>query len=230
MAKAQASLELSLAAGDNASDALAIETSVALDLLQATVARPLVPQPRAIEPQTAVALARAARPEIASAARTAGAARAALGSAKIASVPTLTFGAGYLSGTDSGVAVNAPSINANLTLPLGSAGRYRIGIAAARADAAQAKAAGIERQILLDVAASARSVTALERVAAATARASAAARVELAATTTGYRSGASSSLELVAASSAYAQAIVDNLSAGYDFAKARATLDIEIGR
>ncbi|GAC1308299.1 MAG: hypothetical protein NVSMB21_13400 [Vulcanimicrobiaceae bacterium] len=114
-------------------------------------------------------------------------------------------------------------------MPFSSAARTRVAGAAARANEAQAKVASVERTLGLDIAASARSFGATERAATATTRARIAARAQLAATELGYRSGVTSSLELLAARSTYTQAVVDELSARYDLEKARNILAIETG-
>jgi len=177
-----------------------------------------------------VAAASKLRPEILSARLTAEAAQVAIAGAKAAGFPALTVSGGYLVGTDSGVPINAPSINANLTLPIGPGARDRVAIAAAKAAEAKAKMAGIERQVLLDVAAASRTLGASQRAAAAMTRARQAAETELHATEIGYRNGASSSLELASARSGYAQAVVDELSSSYDLEKAQATLEAQTGR
>ena len=121
------------------------------------------------------------------------------------------------------------SINAQFTLPLSGANRYRIAIAAAKVTEVQAKAIGVDRQIALDVAASARTLGASERAALATTRARQSADAERRALELGYRNGASSSLELESARASYAQTVLDELAARYDVEKARATLAIEVG-
>jgi CzcA family heavy metal efflux pump len=231
VAKAQADLEGAAAMQENANEALVVETGFSAQALAAVTAAPLpVVNPALLDPHTVTSLAAKLRPEIVSANLMADAAQAAVSSAKAAGFPALTVTGGYATGTDSGVPVNAPSINANLTLPLGPAPHDRIAIAAAKATEARAKAASIERQILLDVAASARTLGASQRSAAASTRARQSAEAELTATEVGYRNGASSSLELTSARSGYTQAVIDELSARYDLEKARATLDVEVGR
>ncbi|HEY5349174.1 MAG TPA: efflux RND transporter permease subunit, partial [Candidatus Lustribacter sp.] len=231
VAKAQADLESALAGEQNAAAALRTETAAPAQALGATVPGQQSPiAPALLDPQAVVALANKLRPEIASARLTAEAAQAAVATAKAAGFPALTVSGGYFIGTDSGVPVNAPSINANLTLPIGHGAHDRVAIAAAKAVEAKAKTAGIERQILLDVAASARTLGASQRAAAATTRARQSAQAELRATEVGYRNGASSSLEVASARASYSQAVVDELSARYDLEKARATLEAEVGR
>jgi CzcA family heavy metal efflux pump len=231
VAKAQADLEGAAAMEENANEALLVETGLSTQALAAVTAAPLpVVNPALLDPHTVTSLATKLRPEIVSANLMADAAQAAVGSAKAAGFPALTVTGGFATGTDSGVPVNAPSINANLTVPLGPGAHDRVAIAAAKATEAKAKAASIERQILLDVAASARTLGAAQRSTAATTRARQSAEAELKATEVGYRNGASSSLELTSARSSYTQAVIDELSARYDLEKARATLDVEVGR
>ena len=226
LAKAQADLEAALAADQNASEALRIEANAPGNALETTVAASLPPiGPDLLDPQATVAAARKLRPEIASAQLTAQAAHVAVASARAAGFPTLTVGGGYLTGTDSGVLINAPSINANLTIPLGPGAHGRVAVAAAKAMEAKAKSDATERQIVLDVAATSRSLGAAQRGAAAMARARQSAEAELHATELGYRNGASSSLEVASARSTYAQAVVDDLSAQYDLQKAAAVLE-----
>ena len=230
VAKAQADLEAAIAADQNAAEALRAETNTA-ETLDATVPARLPPvAPVLLDPQAAVSAARKLRPEIASAQLLAQAAQAAVASARAAGFPTLTISGGYVVGTDSGVPINAPSINANLSIPLGSGAHDRVAVAAAKAIEAKAKTDAVERQIVLDVAASSRSLGAAQRAAAAMARARQSAEAELHATELGYRNGASSSLEVASARSTYAQAVVDELSARYDLEKAAATIEVEMGR
>ena len=230
VAKAQAAAELAAAADANATEALAVETGVTASSLQATAAGiGADPDPTLDDPARAAARARATRPEIASARLLADAAAAGIAEARAGTLPTITFGGGYLTGTDSGVSVNAPTIVANLTLPFGGGTRGRVAAADARTLAARAKASAVERKILTDVAASARTLAATERADKATVRERNVARAELAATEIGYRSGASSSLELSAARSAYERAVVDELATRYDLEEARETLLLETG-
>ena len=229
--KATADLEFALAADANATAALEIETASPPGALVATVPTdfPSV-DPKLLDPARLVELARTTRAELISARRTSDAARAAIVAARAAGFPTVTVSGGYLEGTDSGVPVHAPTINAAITIPISGVNGNKVAAANARAREARAKVAGIERQVTLDVAASARSLGATQRAAVATVRARASAEIQLRATELGYRSGATSSLELSGARSTYTQAVVDELSALYDLEKARNTLDIEVGR
>jgi CzcA family heavy metal efflux pump len=231
VAKAQADLESALAADLNATEALSVETDTPPATLDATVPGTM-PAANAMltDPQRASALAKTFRPEIASSKLAAQAAQAAVDAARAGAFPTLTVAGGYLTGTDSGVPINAPSINATLTLPLSSAAHDRVALAAAKAAEARAKADGVERQVGLDAAAAARSLGGAQRASAASTRARQSAAAELHATEVGYQNRASSSLEVASARSAYTQARVDELAALYDLEKAHATLEVETGR
>lgn len=230
VARATADLELATAADANATEALRSETGASPSALIATTETALIAQDATLtDPTIAVARARAHRPELRATTVAIDAARAATRSARAAGFPLLTVGGGYLVGTDGGVPVHAPSITTQLTLPLSRANRDRVAIAAAKVTEAQAKAIGIDRQIALDVAASARTLGATERAAQATTRARQSADAERRALELGYRNGASSSLELESARASYAQTVVDELGARYDVEKARATLTIEVG-
>ena len=231
VAKAEADLESALAVAANANDALIVQTGAAPAVLDATTPAAFLPvNPAQTDVQHVAALARTLRPEIRSAQLAAEGAAASIRSARAAGFPALTVGAGYLVGTDSGVPVNAPSISANLTIPLGAGARDRVSLATAKAAEARAKAASVERQIVLDVSAAARTLGAAQRAVAASTRARQASAEEVRATEIGYTNRASSSLEVATARSAYVQAVIDELSAIYDVQKARATLDVEIGR
>ena len=231
VARAQADAELAAATDENATEALRVETGVAKAVLDSTAPGAFaVVNARLLDPAVTSDLARRLRPEVISARLTAQASAAAVGVARAGGFPIVTVGGGYVTGTDSGVPINAPQVNANMTIPLGPAARGHVGEAAARAAEAQAKADAVERQIVLDAAASARTLGASQRAADAMTRARAAADAELRATEIGYRNGASSSLEVTSARSTYAQAVVDELSAMYDLQKARAILDVETGR
>jgi len=230
-AKATADVEVATAGDINAIEALAVETTTPDETLAETAPTEFAAiDPKLTDPQTDVALARAGRPELLSVRLAANAARAAIRSARAAGFPLLTVTGGYLEGTDSDVPIHAPTINAQVTIPLNSANRNRVKAAEARSLQAQFKAAATERQIVLDVAASARTLGASDRAAVATTRARQAAETELRATQTGYRNGATSGFEVTFARLSYSQAVVDELSALYDLEKARATLDIEVGR
>ena len=230
VARATADLETATATDLNAREALLVETATTEANVATTALGPL-PPPRALltNPVAAVALARRLRPEIASAELTIAAAQASIGAARASGFPSLTVGTGYQGGTDSDVPIGSPTVTASLSIPLSSGVHDRVTLEKAKAAEARAKAAAIERTITLDVAAAARTLAAAERSATASTQARQSAAEELRATELGYRNGASSSLEVTSARATYAQAVVDELSAIYDVAKARATLSIEVG-
>ncbi|MGH7727374.1 MAG: TolC family protein [Vulcanimicrobiaceae bacterium] len=227
VARATADDQLAAAADDNALDALKTETGESGPLLALESApASLAPVPT---PQEAVALADRLRPEIAAARATTASARASAVAAERRLLPAVTFGAGYETGIDSGVHVSAPTLNVNLAFPLGGAARARADEAKATVAEDRALEAGIVRQIELAVAAAARNLAAAVRASAASEDARVQAERELAATSLGYRSGALSSLDLEIARVTETQAVVNALSARYDEAAARATLEIELG-
>lgn len=83
---------------------------------------------------------------------------------------------------------------------------------------------------MLEISTAARSVGSIARTLEATRRESLAARAELAATELGYRSGASSSLDVEVARAADTSATIARVDAEYDLEKARAVLALEVGR
>jgi outer membrane protein TolC/preprotein translocase subunit SecF len=230
VAQAQADLESATAADANATDALLTETGATASAVASTVERPApVANPALDDPVAVASLARVQRTEVRSASLAAQAALASVDAARAAGTPAIVVSGGYLTGTDSGVPVNAPTIDASVTIPLSGVARARVDEARAKADEARAKAAGVERTVVLEATAASRTLGAAERAAAATIRARDAAERALQATELGYRSGATSSLDLAAARVAYAQALVDEIAARFEVAKARATLAAEIG-
>lgn len=238
VAVAKATADLESARGDDANkaEALALETGRPVTDFQATTNA--TPQPgfdgKADEPDpdpaAAVSRALGVRAEIASARTALHAQEAARQAAAAGGFPALLVGGGYTTGTDSGVPVGAPSVNVALTLPLGPGARDRTGIEDGKLVEARANVEREMRSVALEVGAAARDVGTLRRAAAAATRAREGAESELAATDLGYRSGASSSLEVRAAQAGYAQALIDESTALYDVAKARAILALEVGR
>jgi len=144
--------------------------------------------------------------------------------------PVLLVGGGYTAGTDSGVPIGAPSLTASVLFPLGAGAHDRIAAEDAKIAAAKARFEAGRRAIMLEVATSVRSVASLERTLDATQRESLAARAELTATELGYRSGASSSLDVEVARTADTSATIARVDAEYNLAKAHAVLALEIGR
>ncbi|HEX3550170.1 MAG TPA: TolC family protein, partial [Candidatus Elarobacter sp.] len=226
-AKSQADLARAKADDANAADALARETDVAAAAL-ATTAAASSPAPQVPAPEAAVASALARRADLRSADASVRASEAGVRAAERAAIPPLTVSAGYTTGVDSGFRVSGPSVGAQLAIPLGGALGAKVRAQRALLDAANAKRAGVARQIAVDVGAAARTAAASVDAERATAAALEAARAELDAATLGYRNGASTSLDLSSARSAYAQAEVDELSALYDRLQAQATLTQEM--
>lgn len=228
VARATSDFETATATDANATEALRVETAVEPAQL-ATIADGVAPAVLDIDPQTAVQRARATRPELKAAAQTTAAAQAAARAARFAGLPALTVGGGYAAGVDSGVNVHSPTLNVTLGLPLSGVARARALQAAAQVDESTARAQSVQRGIDLEVAAAARTFAAADRALQAAIEARTQAEVELNATQLGYRGGASSSLELSSARDAYTQALVDELGARYDAARARAILALEVG-
>ncbi|MBC5823694.1 MAG: TolC family protein [Candidatus Eremiobacteraeota bacterium] len=180
--------------------------------------------------EAAVQAALLQRPEVASASRGVAAAQASLNVARRATVPSLTLGAGYARGVDSGQKVSGPTVNAQLEFPLTAAASS--GILASRAGLAEARArlAGAQRDVSVEVGSAVRNLRAASLAVAASTKARQQAQQELNATQLGYRNGASSSLERASAQATYADARLAELSAIYDEALARAVAALEIGR
>lgn len=228
VARAVADVETATATKSNAIEALAVETAQPVQSLSTPVAQTALPAgPVSVDSAVARALVR--RPEIASAHAAVNAQAASVRVAESGVLPTVTASAGYTHGIDSGVAVRGPSANVQLTLPLSTAAGSRASAERARLAQAQAKLAGTQRQITLEVSAAVRTYQAGVRALAAATQAREQAQAELNAITTGYRSGASSSLEVSAARQTYVQAVLDELTAYYAQAQARATLDVLMG-
>jgi cobalt-zinc-cadmium efflux system outer membrane protein len=229
VAKTTADAELASVADVNATEALRTETGAPETAFATTTAAP-PPDIPAIDAVTAVTRARLLRPELAAARHVTSAAQASARAARRATLPALTVGAGYATGIDSGQHVASPTVNVTLNLPLSGAAHARVSQADAIVAEDQAKAASTQRTIEVEVAATARSLAATQRATAATTEARHQAEAQLAATQLGYRNGASSSLELSTARDVYTQAVVDELSALYDEARARAVLSLEVGQ
>jgi cobalt-zinc-cadmium efflux system outer membrane protein len=231
VAKATADSESARVSDANATDALRIETGLGASALAATTASELATIDATLsDPEHATTLALQRRAEILSADDGVRAAVASARAVGASAFPTLTVGAGYAIGTDSDVPINGPTVNVALSIALSGTVSGKIAAERAKIDEARAKLVGATRAVRLEVSAAARSLGAAERIAAATSHARVEAQAELAASELGYRSGASSSLDLASARTTYAQTVVDELSALYDVAKARATLAAQVGR
>jgi outer membrane protein TolC len=231
VAKATADLESARAADRNATEALRVETGLtAVDLKETADTPSATVAATPTDPDALVRRALAVRAEIASSVAAEHAAEAARALAQAAGFPALSLTGGYTAGTDSAVPIGAASVNVSLALPLGPSPHAKVRVEDGKVQEAAAKVASAKQAVTLEVAASARSLGALERAAAASTQARAELRLEVDATELGYRNGASSSLELTPARAAYAQALVDELSALYDVEKARSTLQLQVGR
>jgi outer membrane protein TolC len=229
VAKTTADAELASVADVNATEALRIETGAPATAFTGTTAA-APPDTPEIDPATAVTRARLLRPELAAAQHVTAAAQASARAARRATLPAVTIGAGYAAGIDGGQHVASPTVNVTLNLPLSGAARARVSQADAIVAEDQAKAASTARAIDVEVAATARNLAATRRATAATTEARRQAEAQLAATQLGYRNGASSSLELSSARDVYTQAVVDELSAFYEEARARAILSLQVGQ
>jgi CzcA family heavy metal efflux pump len=229
LARAQGDAARAAADDANASDALARETGVAATALGGT-SNAAVPPAQPLAPDAAIARATAARADIASADANVRAARAGVSAAQRAVIPPVTINAGYTRGVDSGVRIGGPTVGASVAVPFGGALGAKVRAQRALLDAAIAKRDAVTRQVAVEVGAAARNAAAAVEAERASEAALAAARAELDAASLGYRSGASTSLDLSSARSTYAQAQVDALSALYDRLQAQATLDLEVSQ
>jgi cobalt-zinc-cadmium efflux system outer membrane protein len=227
VARATAAAETARATDQNATEALAVEAN-AKTALASTVDGPLSAAPDVV-PSDAVALALRNRADLRAASEATTAAQAAVTAARRSALPAITVGAGYETGVDTGVQIHGPTLNVTVGIPLNGAAHAQVAQKTAVVAETVAKAQAQQRQIQLDVAAAARTLSATQRATAASTQAREEAYAELQATGVGYRNGASSSLELASARDTYTQAVVDELSSLYDELKARATLDLEVG-
>lgn len=231
VARAEADDETARADSANARDALQVETAASDASLAATTAGapPSVP-PLAFDPAAAAAVALALRPEVRAAQEQVEASASAYHASQTSFIPPVTVSAGHATGVDSGQRVAGPSVSAQVTVPLPFGPAARVAQAKAALDEADAHLTSVRRAVSLETAASARTLVASDRAAAATLRARDVAREVLGAEELGYRAGAASGLEVAQARSTYAQAVIDALGAEYDEAAAVAVFDIEAGR
>ncbi|HEX3462760.1 MAG TPA: efflux RND transporter permease subunit [Candidatus Elarobacter sp.] len=229
LARAQGDLARAGADDANAADALARETGVAASALGAT-ANAAIPAAQPLAPDAAIARATQSRGDVRSAEENVRAAQAGVNAAQRAAIPPVTLTAGYTRGVDSGVPIGGPTVGASVAIPLGGSLGAKVRAQRALVDVAVAKRDAVTRQVAVEVGAAARNASAAVEAQRASDAALAAARAELDAASLGYRSGASTSLDLSSARSTYAQAQVDALSALYDRLQAQATLDLEVSR
>ncbi|MGC2130094.1 MAG: TolC family protein [Candidatus Aquilonibacter sp.] len=229
LANAQADLARAAADAQNATDTLAQETAVDSAALVTTArdesVTPLIPT----DVHAAVRLALSLRPEIASAQADVDAETHAVEVAKRAGIPAVTLAGGYTTGVDTGIKVSGPSANLTMTVPLGGAAHDRVAAEEARLAQAQAQLEKVRRSITVSVGAAVRTETAQGVALAAAERALREAKAQYDATQIGYRSGASSSLDVESARTTYVAALVAELSAYYDVVRAQATLQMLMG-
>jgi outer membrane protein TolC len=228
LADARAALDAAHVDVMNAQDALAAETGAPPQALDRLVATPFAP-PAALDPQQAVARAFAQRSDLRSAREAVNGEQAAVAAMQRGVLPAVALSAGWTHGYDSGVLVSGPSANVTLNLPLSHAAGDRVAAERARLSQAEDKAAALQRQIAVSVAAVARSYNETMRAVQSARTARVAAQAELRATEIGYRSGASSSLDVADARRTYVQAALDEVNAVYAQAQTAATLQEEMG-
>jgi outer membrane protein TolC len=228
LAQAQSNVEAAQVDLANAQDALAVETSRPLAVFSRLTAATGVPAPPA-DPQRAIVRALAVRSDLMSARQAVRAEEAAVSVAQRAVLPAITVNAGYTTGVDTGIPVHGPSASVNVALPISHTASDRTAAERARLAQAQYRAAAIQRRITVDVGAAARTYAETIRAVASATRARVAAQQELQATEIGYRSGASSSLDVETARSTYTQAALSELNAIYAQGQAAATLQEDMG-
>ncbi|MFN2449243.1 MAG: TolC family protein [Candidatus Baltobacteraceae bacterium] len=227
LAGAQAALDGAQVEVENRYRALEVETGTSSSTL---VRIGLAPRalPEAIDPHRAVTRALAFRGDLSSANAAVKSELAAVAAADRGVLPSVTVNAGYTRGVDSGITVGGPSANVNLTLPVSHAASYRAQSERFRMAAAQARVESIKRQIAVETGAAARTYAESIRAAHSAAQARAAADEELRATQTGYRNGASSSLDVADARRTYVTAALNELDAVYAQAQSAALLEMEM--
>jgi outer membrane protein TolC len=226
LARAQGDRNAAATSLVNAQSALGIELDepVTLDLSAA-----FPPPIASVDPQTFILRALAQRSDLASAERAVTAESAAVAVAQRGNLPAIVINAGYTSGTDTGIFVRGPSANVQLSFPISRAAADRAEAERARLAQAQARAQSIRKNISVEVGNAARTYAGTARATQIATRARIAAQQELAATQTGYRSGASSSLDVADARRTYVQAALDELTAIYARAEAAAALEELLG-
>lgn len=230
VATAQADLARAQADADDATSALATETGLRADVLQTTTASLLAVSPMNTNIPSAVAQALAARPDVAAARQDVQAEQHAVSVARRGGWPLVTLSGGYTTGVDTGIPVSGASAAVDVTLPITGAAHDRVRAEEARLAQSHAQLAKIQRSVTLEVGSAIRAYAAQTTALAASERALQAAQAEFAATQIGYRSGAVSSLDVETARSTYVQALVNEISALYAQARARATLNLVLGQ
>jgi outer membrane protein TolC len=228
LANARASLDAAQVDVANAENALSVETGVAvagLGNLQNAPGLAALPT----TPDQAVNRALAQRSDLLSAQQAVNAQKAAVVVMQRGVLPVVTVSGGYTRGYDTGVLVSGPSANVTLSLPISHEASSRAAAERARLLQAQDKEAALRRDITVAVSSAARTYEENVRAVESARRARVAAQEELRATEIGYRSGASSSLDVADARRTYVQAALAEVSAIYAEAQAAATLQEEMG-
>ncbi|HLI95866.1 MAG TPA: TolC family protein [Candidatus Baltobacteraceae bacterium] len=228
LASARANLDAAQVDVANAESALSVETGISVDALTALQNAPAIMPPPA-SPQDAVNRALAQRSDLFSAVQAVNAEKQAVLVAQHGVLPLLTVSGGYTRGYDTGVLVSGPSANVTLSLPISHEASNRAAAEQARLMQAQEKEASLRRDITVAVSSAARTYEESARASESARRARVAAQEELRATEIGYRSGASSSLDVADARRTYVQAALAEVTAMYAQAQAAATLQEEMG-
>ncbi|MEO9170245.1 MAG: TolC family protein [Candidatus Baltobacteraceae bacterium] len=231
VARAQAALATARADEINARRNLATEMAAKSDafalpsLSQIGVAGATLPP----SPEAAIASALVTRPEIRGAQADVAAEEGAVRTSHRGVLPALTVQAGYTTGVDSGINVSGPSANVTLDLPVSRAASDRSRAESARLSQARARLAGATQTVTTEVANAFESLKAQREASAASASARAEAAAEIRAAATGYREGASSSLDLADARRTYAAAVVDDVAARADLDRSILTFALAAG-
>jgi len=194
-----------------------------------TLAQLSLAQPAGPAPAVAVRIGLRLRPEIAAARADVAAEEAAVHVAERAKLPGFTAAVGYTTGVDGGINVQGPSANLTVDVPLSNVGAERVAEEESRLAQARARLLEAERAVRRDVASAMRSLAADREALAAATRARDEAAAEVAAATIGYRTGASSSLDLQDARRTYAQAAIGAVTAAATLDRAAATLELVMG-
>lgn len=229
VASAQSDVARAQADVENTGAALALQTGVEPGSLQTTAPVDLTAPPLGIGVQDAVARALSARPDVAAARANVVAEEHAVAVAQRAGWPLVTLAGGYTRGVDTGIPVSGASATVDVSLPLTGAAHDRVREEEARLVQARARLQKVERGVELEVGTAVREFRAQTVALSASESALQSAQAALKATQTGYRSGATASLDLEAARSAYVAASVTQISALYAQARARAELSLLLG-
>jgi outer membrane protein TolC len=230
VAAAEGDLARAQADAENAAAALTTETGLAADVLQGTVAAPLEVAPLNVDAATAAREAVANRPDVAAARVDVEADQHAVAVAHRAGWPLITLSGGYTEGVDTGIPVSGASAAVDVTIPVSGAARDRVIAAEARLAQSSAQLQKVERSVTLEAASAVRAYKAQTSALSASQSALKGAQAEFSATQVGYRSGAVSSLDVEAARTTYVQALLNEISALYAQARARAALNLVLGR